>query len=289
VNAYARRALLNYGRDKTAMAFSLISPVILVVIYVGFLGKMQVDSIVEAVPGATEAGASAATTAWVMAAILMVTTLNASSVAVSQLVDDRINHRMDDFLVSPLSRRSIIGGAWLAVFIYSMIVVLGLAAVCVAGLAVMGASLPTAGGIATLLAALTVSTAAFSSLNVLLGTLLPSEGAVGLVIALFSSIVGFLAGVYVPVGVLGAGMANLVFALPFGQSAYLIRDALTGPPMESLSQNPRAVSEIEGIYGMDFAFGGTTCPSWVAWAGVITLGAICFTWAMARVRALGRR
>ncbi|MDR1295264.1 MAG: ABC transporter permease [Bifidobacteriaceae bacterium] len=243
----------------------------------------------EAVPGASEADARPATTAWVMAAILMVTTLNASSVAISQLVDDRTNHHIDDFLVSPLRRRSIIGGAWLAVFIYSMIVVLGLAVACLLVLAVMGASLPSMGGMVTLFAALIASTAAFASLNVLLGTLLPSESAVGLTVALFSSVVGFLTGVYVPVGVLGTGMATVVFALPFGQSAYLIRDALARPAMETLGGSPQATDAIENIYGLDFVFNGTTCPSWVAWTGVIVLGTICFGWALTRVRSLGRR
>jgi multidrug/hemolysin transport system permease protein len=287
--AFAKRCLTDHMRDRSGVLFSLMAPGILLVLYAGFLSKMQIDSIQEAMPQVSTADARAATAAWVAASLLAITTLTAPVVTVSQLVSDKVSGRVDDFLVSPAPRRVLIGGAWLAAFIYALGVVLALGVICVVALVAMGATLPSLSGWLTLLAALALATAAFSAMSVLLGTMLGSEGAIGGVVGVLSSVGGFLAGVYVPVGVLGQGVASTVFALPFGQGAYLVRESLAAPAIESLGGNPQAVDVLREVYGFDLLIGGTVQPSWIAWAGVTLFGAVCAVWAMGRVRSLGRR
>ncbi|MDR1393325.1 MAG: ABC transporter permease [Bifidobacteriaceae bacterium] len=282
--SYAKRCLTTYLRDRTSVFYSLLAPLILLALYIGFLGKMQVDSIIEAIPQADPADARAATFAWVAAALLMVTCMTAPIMVAGQMVSDRVNRRLDDFLVSPLRAGALIGGEALAAFIYSMMVVAILGLICCLGLVGLGAELPSFGGWLKLLAGICLSAGVFAALSVLLGTLLPSDGAVGGAGAAFSSIAGFLAGVYVPVGVLGSEMTSLVFVLPFGQSAYLIREALALPSMRQLADRPEVLDELKRVYGFDLMIGGQARPGWIAWAGLLLFGLICAVWAVARIR-----
>jgi multidrug/hemolysin transport system permease protein len=278
-----------YLRDRATLLFSLMAPAILMVLYVAFLGKMQVDSLRQNLPGVTDSQALGATAAWVSAALLTITALTGPLVGVSQLVTDRTSHRLDDFLVSPLTRRELIGGLWIAVVLYSGTILMALAVICCVVIVLLGGQLPSAGGLAYAFGALVGSLVAFSMLHLLIATFLPSEGSVGAVSGLFSSVMGFLAGVYVPVGILGTGMASVVFALPFGQSGVLIRDALAAPSIDALPGGAEAVGAIRDVYGFDLIIGGNTLPIWVAWIGLALLAAVCGIWALARVRTLGRR
>jgi multidrug/hemolysin transport system permease protein len=153
-------------------------------------------------------------------------------------------------------------------------------------MALLDVPLPNWSGILAYLAALVLSLAAFCSLHLLIATYLPSEGAVGGVSAIFSSVIGFLAGVYVPAGVLGQGMTTAVFTLPFGQSGLLIRDALAAPAFNALEAPEKALTALRNVYGFELSIGGVARPQWIAWAGVALLFVVCSAWCLSRVRRL---
>jgi multidrug/hemolysin transport system permease protein len=288
---YTKRSVKLYLRDPASIFFSLLGPGILLVLYALFLGKLSVNSITEAMPTVDAGAARGLAASWTLAALLMVISLTSPLVAMSQIVSSRVSHGIDDFLVSPLTKRQIVGATWLGVYIYAGAIMVFFLVVGLLAIKLLGAQLPDAGGLALTVVACAVSLAVFSALHVLIGTALTSESQEGGLAGVFSSVVGFLAGIYIPPGVLGQGMATVIFAQPFGQAALLIRDPLATPSLNALMADggARGVAEMRNVYGFDLLLGGEPRPLWIAWAGVIALGLICAFWAMARVRTLGRR
>jgi multidrug/hemolysin transport system permease protein len=284
---YAKRELKLYLRDPHGMFLSLLGPIILLVLYCLFLGEMQIGMMVEASPQLDRSQARAIIVAWVIAGLAMVSTLTAPTVVISALVGDRTSRRVDDFLVSPLTSRQMVGGAWLGVVAYSAVVVALVVGIGLIVMAALGVTLPTVGGLFKLAAALGLSLGAFSALHLLVGTVLQSEGAIGGINALYGSLAGFLAGAYVPPGVLGSATQNIVFAQPLGQSGLIIRDALASPSLESFALPAQVMIELRRTYGFDLVLGSQIRPIWIAWVGVALLGLVCAWWAIRRGRRIG--
>ena len=93
-----RRNMLNYLRDKASVFFSFLSVIIILALYILFLGQMQVDAINNAFgEGDNNAWLVGS---WIMAGILTVSTITVPLGAVGNLIDDRANKTLDDFYVS---------------------------------------------------------------------------------------------------------------------------------------------------------------------------------------------
>ncbi|MCL2803721.1 MAG: ABC transporter permease [Micrococcales bacterium] len=284
--AFAGRCLRVWSRDRTAIFFSLFGPLILLVLYIAFFGKMNVDSLME---GAADYGGgewmtrSAATgfvASWVGAALIAVATINGPMVGLNLLVDDRVSGRMTDFLVAPLRQRSLMGGYLLATWVYTMAIVLVVAVVGVAGGLVLGARLPGPGGWLTLLVLTALGSLVYSAIYLLLSVGLRTQAAAGGVATVIGTLSGFLAGAYIPPGVLGTGMITGMNLMPFAPNAVVARQALAGPGLEDLPVPAEQITFMRNFYGMDLEVGGSIWPNWTPYAIMAAWGLVAFVLAI---------
>ncbi|MDH6422293.1 ABC transporter permease [Aurantimicrobium minutum] len=248
-----RRNLTIFFRDRAGVFFSILSALILIALYAFFLGNLQVKNLQEHFPHASTQDITWFVDSWVFAGITMITTLTASLSALSILVEDKSTDRFKDFLVSPASKADLILGYLLSSFAVAVIISSLVAVVGELFLLSQGYPTVSFGEALQILFYIALSSAAFSALASFLVTFLKSSGAFAALSAVIGTLVGFLAGAYIPPGTLPLNVMSVVNALPFAQSAMLIRQPFTAQATEKLIQGPgseQAGEALRDFYGI---------------------------------------
>jgi multidrug/hemolysin transport system permease protein len=282
-----RRNLRLFFRDRAAVFFSLLSALILIGLYGLFLGNQQVDALQQQLPHASAGDVRAFVVAWVFAGVAMITTLTTSLSSLSQLVEDASTGRFRDFLVSPVRRLELILGYLLSGFVISVLVTSVTVVVGELYLAITGGSVMTPLQMLTCFGYVCLSSGAFVAISAFAVTFVPSPQAFTAVATIVGTLVGFLAGAYIPPGVLPSGVVNVIQALPFAQSALLLRQPLTHDALQTMTGgDQRAIDSISAFYGMTAKVGDATVTN--GWA-LLELGAIIVVFLALGAWRMGRR
>ena len=92
-----------YFRNRTAVFFSLLSVLIVIILYVLFLSNIQVESVNEQLNGTiSEKDISYLINSWVLAGLLSITTVTSTLGALGFMVNDREKKIVMDFKSAPL-------------------------------------------------------------------------------------------------------------------------------------------------------------------------------------------
>ncbi len=261
-----------FRRDRTAVFFSLLSVLIVIGLYFIFLQKMQVDAIKQVIDASPDA--ITMVNEWVVAGMLSMISVTSTLAAFGLSIQDRETKVAADFLTAPISRAKIqfsyvinafiigLAFSFVALIISEIFIVatggslLSLeAALKVIGLLILTVLLASAMNMLFVLFTNTLS--AFSTLSTIIGTL-----------------IGFLAGVYVPIGVLPTFAQNLIMVFPISHSSLLLRDAFmadslnkvfAGVPLEYIEQ-------YKITYGVLYEMNGSILPTSTSLA--VILGSI---------------
>lgn len=252
VTLLMRRNLSLFFRDRMGVFLSLLSAVILFVLYALFLGNLQIENVQEKFPNASGGDIQSFVNSWVFAGIVMITTLTTSLSALNIFVEDRASGRFKDFLVSPVRRSQLIGGYLLSSFIIAVLVSTIILAVGQAYMAVTGHAPTSWGPLVQTFGYICLLSATFSAMSSFVVTFIRSSGAFSSLGTIVGTVIGFLAGAYIPLGTLPAGVTNVINALPFSQAAMLVRGPLTGESINRLAGGEsQAVSALDKFYGVD--------------------------------------
>ncbi len=283
-----RRNLRLFFRDRAGVFFSLLSALILIALYALFLGGLQVDNVRAALPQATEHDVNWFVNTWVFAGITMITTLTTALAALAVFVDDNASGRFRDFLVSPIRRVELILGYFFASFIISLVMSVFIAVIGQVYLLTQGDPLMRLEEAAQAFGWIALSSAAYAALASFIVTFLRSSGAFAALSTVVGTIIGFLAGAYIPAGTLPDGVVRVLDALPFAQSAMLIRQPFTAQAVEALTagdQQAQAAATVEQYYGITMTMGDVTVTPALAAAelgGVLVVFAALGAWRLSR-------
>lgn len=280
------RNLRIFFRDRAAVFFSLLSALLLIGLYALFLGNLQVENLTEQLPQASTESIRWFVTTWVFAGITMITTLTTALASLGVFVDDRASGRFSDFVVSPIRRWQLILGYLVSSFIVSMVMTLFILLVGQLYLVTQGNDLMTGVQLAQVIGYIALSSAAFAALASFAATFLKSSSAFSALSTVVGTIIGFLAGAYIPVGILPTGVVNIMNSLPFGHSAMLIRRPYTSGALESLTGgNTQAVTVVQEFYGITAHVGDVEITAGIAAVvliGVFLVFAALGTWQLSR-------
>ena len=283
----ARRNLRIFFRDRAGVFFSCLSPLILIALYALFLGNQQVQSLQVSFPGAAPGAVESFINGWVFAGITMITTLTTGLAALSVFVEDSSSGRFKDFLVSPIRRSSLIIGYMVSSFVVAFFMTLMVVVISQSYSAIRGSALLSPSEFLLTVGYVALSAAAFSALSGFVVTFLKSNGAFAAFSTIVGTMIGFLAGAYIPAGVLPSGVVNVMNALPFAQSAMLLRQPFTAQSLDALTQGqPEAKTMLSDFYGITISIGDFAVTNWIA---VVALGLffLVFT-VLASLRLAGR-
>jgi len=234
---FAKRNLLVFFRDKTAVFFSLLAVFIIIGLYALFLGDVWTSGFGDL------AGVRYLMDSWIMAGLLAVTSATTTMGAFGILVDDKVKKITKDIVSSPLRRGSIVGGY--TVSAYFIGVIMSLVALALAELYIVAEGGVLLGPAALLKTAglILLSTLTNTSIMLFMVSFFKSTNAFSTASTVIGTMIGFLTGIYLPIGQLPEAVQWVIKAFPVSHSAALFRqvmmeDAMSktfaGAPAETL-------------------------------------------------------
>ena len=255
-----------FFRDKGMFFSSMITPVILIVLYVTFLAKVYRDSFTSNLPevmNISEKLINGTVAAQLSAALLAVTCVTVTFCVNLTMVQDKALGVRKDFDIAPVSRSRIYLGYFLATVLNSLLIN-GLALLlCLGYIKMMGWYL-TAGDIVLLIVdifILVMFGAVFSSLVCYPLTTQGQLSAVGTIVSAFY---GFVCGSYMPLSNFGEGLQKVMSYLPctYGTSMlknHMLRGVFEGMKAEGFPAE--VVSAIGDSLDCNPVFRGSVVPS----------------------------
>lgn len=285
VLAITGRNLRLFFRDPLNIFFSLLSALIVFLLYTLFLGNLQVASISDGVPDADPDQVRGFVDAWMFAGIVALSTMTAPLGALSVFMDDAASNRFRDFLVSPITRGQLVLGYLASAFIIGVMITVVVLVVALLYLWLVSSVVLGVGEIAASMGWILLSTAGFTALWALIVSFLKTTGAFSAVSTIVGTVVGFVAGAYIAIGLFPDAVRSFVSALPFAQSAALMRQQFTGTALSELVGGSQpAIDGLNEFYGVTLSIGSWPVPLWYS-AGTLALLAVVFTvLAGARIR-----
>ena len=240
IYALTKRHLKLFFRDRLGVFFSLLSPLIMIMLYAFFLGSIQVESLKGTLPGVGDTLIQNFVTSWVFAGIIMITTLTTSLAALNVFVEDKTSGRFKDFAVSPIRKSQLIIGYLLSTFIVALIMSTIVFAISQCYMQLSGGSMLQAGPMLQAYGITVLLCAVFAALASFIATFIGSTGAFTSVSVILGTMAGFLAGVYIQPGSLSTRVVNVISALPFAQADSILAMPFTEHTLQVLTTNQAA-------------------------------------------------
>ncbi len=260
----AWRHMKVYFRDPWAVFFSFLSTVIILVLFVVFLNENQQQALPEGLRGTNEG--AYLVYSWILSGVLLVGMVTTPLGVLGMMVSDLESKAIHDFYVAPLKRRTVVFSYLIAALTVTLMfgfVNLGV------GLAILyfvsGYTLPLS-SLGLVVVLMIVTAFLFSSLFYYLVSFIKTNSAHGAMSTLTGTLIGFFAGIYVPVGVFGRGLNTFLGSLPFMQGAALMRnlymdDAIRVVFGQALSQ----ADQYRRVFGLQIVWGNVGFSNTTVW------------------------
>lgn len=212
-----KRNLLIFFRDKSSVFFSLLGVFVIIGLYVLFLGDMMVKNM------ADMKGVRFLMDSWIMGGLLAVTPITTSLGAMATMIEDKRNNIYKDFQASPLKRSTLAGGYIVSGFFISLIMTL-ITFVLAEGYIVMyGGELLAFEAMLKVILLIIFTTAASSFMMFYMVSWFKSVNAFSTASTLVGTLIGFLTGIYIPIGSLPEAVQLVVKVFPPSHAGVLFR------------------------------------------------------------------
>lgn len=227
-----------YFKDLGMFLTSLITPAILLILFMTFLGSIYKNSFVSAIPNGLEVsdklinGLVAGQLSSAMLATSCVTVAFCSNLL---MVQDRANGTRKDLIVSPIKKTTLGLSYFLASILSTLIVNLTATMICFIYIGCMGWFLSVGEALLAILDVILLTlfgVSLASCINYFLNT----QGQAGAVGTIVSSCYGFVCGAYMPISSYGKGLQNFMAFLPGTYGTSLIRNHMMNGALDSLSE-----------------------------------------------------
>lgn len=250
LGALVRRNIKLYFKDKGMFLTSLITPVILLVLYVTFLGSVYRDSFVSPFEsmGVTlpEKVISGFVGGQLVSSILAVSCVTVAFCSNLLSVQDKISGARRDLNISPVSSSVIALSYFISTFTVSLIISLVAAAVCFIYLSFIGWFM-TAAQTAALLAQVVLLVLFGTALSSCIVFPLSTQGQSSAVGTVVSAGYGFICGAYMPVASFSPWLQKVLMFLPGTYGTALIRNCALNGVFDELQALNIPVSVIEQL------------------------------------------
>lgn len=256
-----RRNCKLFFKDKGMFFTSMVTPVILLVLYATFLGKVYEDAFLASVPDFLEIPdklLSGLVGGELMSSLLAVSAVTVAFCSNMVMVQDKVTGALNDLRVTPVKKSTLAISYYLSTVIVTFIVCFAAMAVCFLYLLNVGWYLSAGDALVLVLDILLVvlfGTALSSIINVFLS----SQGQMSAVGTIVSAGYGFICGAYMPISNFGSGLQKVVSFLPGTYGTSLIRNhAMRGALIELEAQGIPAdiVEEIKDAIDCNLYFFG---------------------------------
>ena len=274
-----KRNLLIFFRDKSSVFFSLLGVIVIIGLYVLFLGDMMVKGMGD-MPGARFLMDS-----WIMAGLLAVTPITTSLGAMGTIIVDQKYGYYKDFAASPLKRSTIAGGYIISGFVISLILTLLTFILAEVYIVMYGGELLSLSASLKIIGLILYTTAFSSIMMFYLVSLFKSVNAYSAASTVIGTLIGFLTGIYIPIGSLPKSVQTVVKLFPPSHSAVLFRKIMMKPAEEAAFAG--ATTEVIQAFrlelGVAFRIGDTVLSSYSSILYILLFMVIFFVLTLAKI------
>ena len=270
-----KRVLKLFFRDKANVFFSLLAVFIIIGLYVLFLGNLMEQDIRERI-GFDSEKAGAVMSAIVLGGMAAVTSVTSSMGALGICVADKKN-AAKDFMTSPAPRSKIalgyvVGSGAVGLLMTFVAIVLSLAYIIS-----NGGSVPGASGVARLLLTAVLSVLCGNAIVYFVCIFVGSQNAFSALSTVVGTLIGFLMGIYIPIGSLPDSVQWVIKCFPMSHAASMFRQVLADADLTVLFAHapPEALAAFRDNFGIVFKYGSYSSGFWPS-AAVLAATAAAF-------------
>lgn len=237
--ALTKRNIKIFFKDKGMFFTSLITPVILLVLYVTFLAKVYRESFASALPdgfGVPEKLIDGMVGAELITSLLAVSCVTVAFCSNLLMVNDKLSGARKDFLISPAKKSTIAAAYFVGSLLTTLIVTYVATAACLVYVATQGWYMSVC-DVFLLLLDVFLITSFGTALSSVVNVFLKTQGQASGVGTIVSAGYGFICGAYMPISSFGKGLQNFISLLPGTYGTALMRNhALRGVYEEMSAQ-----------------------------------------------------
>ena len=241
-----RRNIRLFFKDLGMLLTSMITPLILLLLYITFLCNVYRDSFLLHFGGiAIEEGLiNGLVGGQLFSSLLAVSCVTVAFCANLLMAQDKVTGARADLLVAPVKRHYLAIGYYAATLAVTLMIALVAACACFIYMAVEGWYL-SVGDVALILLDILLLVMFGTAFSSVVNYFLATQGQISAVGSIVSSCYGFVCGAYMPISSFSEGLRNAVAFFPGTYATSLLRNhALAGALREMEEQNvPTAVIE----------------------------------------------
>ncbi|MBQ3215954.1 MAG: ABC transporter permease [Oscillospiraceae bacterium] len=262
--AITSRNLKQFLRDKGAIFFSLLSMMIIILLMFFFLGDANTEGITELLgsfpdrdAAANKENAKLLMLVWTCAGMVSTNAVTVTISSLSYMIKDRENGKLSSIYTAPVSRFVIAAGYVLAAWISSVII-------CTATLLISELYCVSQGvkpfsplSHLRLFGMICANSFAYATLMYLVAALVKSNGAWGGLGTIVGTLVGFLGGIYLPIGQATDTIAGIMKCTPVIYGTAMFRSEMVAGISERTFQGipVEVVTEFDRIMGNELTIG----------------------------------
>lgn len=221
-----------FFKDKGMFFSSLITPAILLVLYVTFLSNVYRDSFLSALPegfALSDSIIDGVVGGQLASSLLAVCCVTIAFCSNLLMIQDKVTGSVRDLTVTPVRRSVLAMGYFASSALVTLIVCLVTCGICFAYLAAIGGWFLSGGDIALILLDVFLLTLFGTALSSCLHYFLTTQGQLSAVGTLVSAGYGFVCGAYMPISSFSDGLQKVLSFLPGTYGTSLLRNhALRG-------------------------------------------------------------
>ncbi|HOA15400.1 MAG TPA: ABC transporter permease [Bacillota bacterium] len=279
----AGRNIRLFFRDKTSVFFSFLSVIIIIGLYVLFLGDTTIQSLANRVSDPRKAKFFADT--WIMAGVLVANAITSTLGALEVLVNDEHKGIVKDFMVSPVKRWQLVLGYVLSTWVVGAATGLVMFAISQAYIVLRGGDMITLANAARAVGLILLNVLAFSSFNFLIVSFIKTNAAFSTFSTLVGTLIGFVTGVYVPIGVLPGFLQKLILMVPATHGASAMRQLYMDASIAQVGREmpPEVLAEFLRIYGVNLRLDRSILPMATMIFYIAVTGAVFFALSVVRL------
>lgn len=250
VNVLIRRNIKLFFKDKGLFFTSLITPLILLVLYSTFLGNVYKDSFMLTIPEGLGLDVSDIIDGCVggqlMSSLLAVSCITVAFCSNMLMVQDKVSGAYNDISVTPVKHTHVAVSYYVATLAVTLIINLVALAACLIYISFIGWYL-SAADVMLLVLDIVIMVMFGTALSSVIGFFLSSQGQISAVGSIVSSCYGFICGAYMPISSFSEGLQNIIAFLPGTYGTSLFRNHSMRGAMQALEDAGLPESAVEGM------------------------------------------
>ena len=285
MGALINRNIKLYYRDKVNVFLSLLSVLIIIGLFVLVLGDMILTGVMEDL-----AQAEVLMYSWLAAGVVAVAAITIATGAFDVVVGDRVKKINKGFYVSPVKRKDITLGYILGGFVAVVIMTLLIFVLWSLYIRMIGGSFLSFVGYLQILGVILLSSFLGTSIVCFIASATKSHSAFNTIATILGTLMGFLMGIYFPVGALPDTVQTIVKLFPPAHGGMLLRRIIMVPAMEQSFYGVPVehVEEFREAMGMVFRFGEFEFTPLMSVTIMLGTAAVFYGLSVLNMRRMGR-